>query len=155
MLASQTTGFITCILSVTRAINLWKPFYVIHRTIVYVVILLFVLIMFVLVTLSYLLDEAGKISIKMVFLITLAIIYVLVISINSLSITKLLEIRKATVTVAILSVVYCFFNTGFLVYLARISFLRQETSKSSPWFHQVNVFVLLPLNSACKVRLAK
>ena len=159
MLASQTTGFITCVLSVTRAINLWKPFYIFHRTMVYVFILVFVLITLVLVTLSYLVDEAGKISIKKVFLVTLAIIYVIVISINTLSIRKLLgnpnishgnEIRKATVTVAILSVVYCFFNTGFIVYLAKISFVRQETYEScSPWFHQVNVFVLLPLNSAC------
>ena len=156
MLASQTTGFITCILSVTQAINLWKPFCVIHRTMVYVVILLFVLIMFVLVTLSYLLDEAGKISIKKVFLITLAIIYVIVISINTLSITKLLrnpnishgnEIRKAKVTVN--RILFLQHGLSCVFDKDTISSVRPGTSKSSPWFHQVNVFVLLPLNSAC------
>jgi hypothetical protein len=84
-------------------------------------------------------------------------VFIIVVSTNLLSIANLLlnpnirqdgGLRHATITVAILSVLYCFFNVGFLIYLGQISFSPHGGFRIPDEFHQLVVFILLPLNSA-------
>ena len=156
MLAEQSSGFITCLLAVTRAISLWKPFYVLHSRTVYIAVTCFSVAMFILALLSFVVDEEAKTLVKKVFLFTLASVFIVVVFSNVLSISNLLlnsrhkdcEIRHATITVAILSVAYCLFNIGFLVSLGQDSYPHKRLHISD-LIQQINVFILLPLNSAC------
>ena len=65
--------------------------------------------------------------------------------------------RHVTITVTLLSVVYCFFNISYLIHVGLTAF-PALTSKSIPAMtrvslpalvHQVDVYVLLPLKSTC------
>jgi hypothetical protein len=61
--------------------------------------------------------------------------------------------REATITVGILSILYCTLNIGFLVEFGTSIFKCKMyeycPKKREPHIEMINMFVLLPLNSAC------
>ena len=59
--------------------------------------------------------------------------------------------REATITMGILSAVYCVFNIGFLVFYGFYAFHEcgaRETVCFSETFEAISMYVLLPMNSA-------
>ena len=164
----QTTGFITCLLSVIRAISIIRPRHQLNvRILVGAIICYFGLIIY-LNTERPEEDkdedkdedkeedkEKDKIAMTARFLIVLGM-FAVVILCNIVCIVKLAYSkvaswkREATITMGILSAVYCVFNTGFLVVYGFKVFKCGVDVKVcfSAKFEVTSVYILLPMNSA-------
>ena len=154
------TSFLTCLLAVIRAINVKFPFYLIKWRLVKVSIVVFSLFTAAIRSLAlYRIysenDRDNKNLYRIEFLI-LGSLFLLVVAANLLAMAQLgiarsqaetqRATRKATITVALISGLYCVCNIGFLVTFSISQFTSRVVSKSL-----VNAFffILLPLNSAC------
>ena len=158
----EATGFTTFLLSATRTIRLCRPFYRINQTVVFVLFGIYTGYVMVReglrVASSILYDES---SIAQVYYINyffmlvlggLVIILAVIIS-NTITVMELLKDgqhdvsstanKRATVTVIILSLLYCSFNTVSLVIIGGYTILDWEVSD----FVVDTNFMTVPLNS--------
>ena len=140
-----STSFITCLLAVIRAASITWPHKKLQTEAVDLAIVIHSLGMGVLVLTNF----EGSLIIQAILLIS---IFAVVVISNLVCIAKLLFSqvapwkRSATVTMGILSVVYCSLNIGFLLGLCSLVFNK---SGVNPVIEALCVIVLLPLNSAC------
>ena len=152
----QTTGFITCLLSVIRAMSIICPRHQLNvKVIIGAMILYSVLIICLDIELK---NTQAKFIADFSSILTL---FVVVIFSNILCIIKLAHSkvaswkREASITMGILSAVYCVFNIGFLInYGFRAIMCKspgdspQTKSCLSSIFKEISLFILLPMNSA-------
>ena len=163
VLLINLTSFITCVMAVIRATDLLFPFDGKRgrRTATYVSIFVYSILTFSLAALEMLHVSERKLSndVTQVVLSLIAAnmtgIFVIIIISNMICMIKLYfsasqriahETRHATVTVGILSLIYCLCNAGFIY--DRVSY---ATTLVLPGHIHSIVFhsILLPLNSAC------
>ena len=152
IVAVQTTGFITCLLSVIRAISIIRPR---HQLNVKVLAGTFIIYSTTMLYLNYKLIQKNITATIVHFSIYTGLFIVVILS-NVLCIVKLADSkvaswkREATITMGILSTVYCVFNIGFQVYYGLFLFKcgLRDVVCTSPIFEEICMFVLLPMNSA-------
>ena len=152
IVAVQTTGFITCLLSVIRAISIIRPRHQINVKVLVGAIICYCGMMI------YLNIERSKerTAATIARFTILSGLFFAVILCNILCIAKLANSkvaswkREATITMGILSAVYCVFNTGFLVVYGFKVFKCGigKTVCFSETFEVTSMFILLPMNSA-------
>ena len=171
----ESTAFATCLLSVTRTISLCFPFYQIHKKAIGIVALIFLLqeilrfilkfciyYIYVSAVNFYLFFDMGL----MIVLISIVILVNIVSSI--LSARKLLKNRnqlgqapdnsnnqgsrtntnqKATVTILIISTLFCFFNTIFCIALY-CAYSRYDVPPALLPLYYVSLWLAPAINSA-------
>ena len=152
--AVQCTGFITCLLCMVRTTSIIWPHYPVDTKVLFVAFTCFCLLMIALETHN----PRGE-KIRYAKFITILLMFAIVILSNILCILKLASSqlaswkREATITIAILSFIYCALNTGFLVVFGIHIFKCKSKNKLTfcvnPTFEVISPLVLLPLNSAC------
>ena len=148
-LSADITAFLTCIMTVTRTIGLLKPRYVVNRKLVYFSIFVYNVVM---VTSSGMFKRFPTEASLAKFLILVSILASVVMS-NIVCIYNLRQTRttrwkrRATVTVAILSLVFCVTNIGYIGFYGWFSFAKSNFE--IPYIYRA-VFMssLLPFNSA-------
>ena len=152
------TGFITCLLSMIRSISVIWPHYQLNNNLIIVASVCFCsgeVILQTLVCFGTMTDIT-----KTANFIILIVMFVVVIFSNGLCIAKLASSqmvswkRDATITMGILSMLFCFFNVGFLAMLGIRVFKCgdniQNSVKCLPGaLGNTCLYILLPLNSAC------
>ena len=162
MISLLMTGFLTCLLAVVRAVQLVFPFHFINWRAINLSIAVYSFIPVVMEVLFLTHRQSNLISYKIRFLIT-ASVFVIVVLGNATSLLKLYlsqssqketrEAKKrATVTVAIVSVIYCVCNVGFILITGTNARLYPRVSMPPQIYVQAvdtMDFILLPLNSAC------
>ena len=145
-ISSDTTACLTCIITVTRTIGLLKPRYVVNRKLVYFSIFVYNVVM---VTSNGMFKRFRAEASLVKFLILLSILMSVVLS-NIVAIYKLRQNRttrwkrRATVTVAILSLIFCVTNIGYIGFNGWISFGKNYEISYS---YRVTMSSLLPFNS--------
>ena len=160
-IATQCTGFTTCLLSITRTIAFQCPFYQVNNVMVGVAAGVHTFLVscmeIVVLVLFWCGSEDSDVPIRALHamncteLTILSIIFVVVVSSNMFSVVKLVsqhpegEIRRATITVVILSLLFCVFNMTFIAVLGCIV-LNVELNEVLSW---MTLWLALPLNSAC------
>ena len=143
-LSSDITAFLTCIMTVTRTISLLKPRHVVKRKLVYFSIFVYNVVM---VTSSGMFKRFPTEASLVKFLILVSILISVVMS-NIVCINKLRQTRttrwkrRATVTVAILSLVFCVTNIGYISLFGRNSFKGRD---DLPYGYRVVLLYTLPL----------
>ena len=167
------TTFLTCLLAVVRTINLTFPLYVINWTAVKGSILVYNVFIIIL-QLVYLLRFIKAISIAIdidtlcavffnIELFILVAIFIIVVVASGISLEMLFVSqrhtaswkRKATVTIAIISAIYCICNITYIVVMGITSYtmitedyaLHRKLVPDE--LMNISYFILLPLNSAC------
>ena len=156
----QSTGFVTCLLSVIRAISIIRPRHQLNVKVLVGAIICYCGMIIYSNTERPEEDkeedkEKDKTAITARFLIVLGMFGVVILC-NILCIIKLAHTkvatwkREATITMGILSAVYCIFNTGFLVVYGFKVFKCGVSVKVcfSAKFEVTSVYILLPMNSA-------
>ena len=152
VLAVQTTGFITCLLSVIRAISIIRPTHHLNikaiagTTILYSGIMIYLNIQY----------NARNVKATMIHFTIYTALFIAVVLCNVVCMVKLALSkvaswkREATITMGIFSAVYCIFNIGFLVFYGFHVFVCgiQETVCLSVTFEAISMYILLPMNSA-------
>ena len=153
VVANQTTGFITCLLSVIRAISIIRPRHQLNVKVLvgamttYSIMMLYLNLKFF----------EKDITTTIVHFSIYTGLFIVVIFSNILCIIKLAHSkvaswkRDATITMGILSAVYCVFNIGFQVYYGLFLFkcgLDRDIVCTLPIFEGISIFILLPMNSA-------
>ena len=154
LVSVQTTGFITCLLSVIRAISIIRPR---HNLNVKVMIGAFIIYSGTMVYLNIKLTERGEQETNTIVahFSVLSMLFIVFILSNILCIAKLAHTkeaswkREATITMGILSAVYCVFNIGHLVHYGSCVFnCGFRSFCDSEIFQATSMYVLLPMNSA-------
>ena len=155
IMSVQTTGFITCILSVIRAISIIRPRHQLNVKVLVGAIIVYCLIMIYLNRIHLELVKPVKKNILEIFIANCLIytgMFLVVILSNIVCIAKLANSkvaswkREATINMGILSAVYCIFNIGFLVSLG--FYIFKCGSCISSQFEEICMYILLPMNSA-------
>ena len=163
MISMVMTGFLTCLLAVVRMIQLFFPLYIINWRAVNVSILLYSLMIAVLRALFlqkyFISDESHSAKVvRIVQFLILAGVYLIVVSVNVISLAKLYFSqsshtetrdmkRRATITVMIISVIFCICNIGsVVVYGAQALWSYYDLPLK---LIDISYYILLPLNSAC------
>ena len=152
IISVQTTGFITCLLSVIRAISIIRPR---HQLNVKILVGTFIIYSTAMLYLNFKLIQKNITATIVHFSIYTGLFIVVIFS-NILCMVKLAHSkvaswkREATITMGILSTVYCVFNIGFQVYYGLFLFKcgLRDVVCTSPIFEEICMFVLLPMNSA-------
>ena len=153
------TGFLTCLLSVVRSIQLVSPLQVINWRLVNLSVAVYS-ILFVLLRVVHLLSfhmTGNPFVIEVVWFLMIAGVFLTVVSSNVISLLKLYfsqsthtetqDIkRKATITIAIISVICVVCNIGFVA-ITGISIFSPTVVPEELFY--VLIFILRPLNSAC------
>ena len=162
-ISTQCTGFTTCLLSITRTISFIKPFYrvnqlgiaaasAVHATIISLMETMVIVLYY---TGSGAFDIAMN-SMNIIELIVLTLIFLLVVCSNTFSVARLKIVvksqenmaginKRATITVFILSVLFCSFNVTFIV--TYFCFVFKITIDQTVFW--IAMWLALPLNSAC------
>ena len=162
-ISTQCTGFTTCLLSITRTISFIKPFYRVDQVGIAAASAVHAALIALMETIVIFLfwTESGKCDIAMnamniVELIVLTLIFVLVVCSNTFSVARLKIVvrsqenmaginKRATITVFILSVLFCTFNVTFIAtYFCYVFMIRIPGTVF--W---IAMWLALPLNSAC------
>lgn len=163
VIVANLTGFVTCLIAVTRAVDMVWPFsHMTRRNSVtsWCIVGYFVVNILLAVILELGQIPGGGVSRELqntTMMVTAAImtaIFLLIILANLLCVVKLVQSNNrkvettthATITVVILSVIYCVCNVGFIVYRF---YLFLPSLKLSTKLQVVFHSILLPLNSAC------
>jgi hypothetical protein len=148
----QSTGFITCTLGVIRVISITRPQLQLNIKFLIVALISFVLIMIIL--------EIQKYEVRIIahFIVVISL-FVFVIFSNTMCILILALSSQiaswkwdATVTIGLLSIIYCIFNVGFVVQYGRVIFecnLDLANFCTNPAFELTSLYILIPLNSVC------
>ena len=159
------TGFTTCLLTITRSISLVKPFYEINQFRVATASLVHATIVAVMEILLLVLFETERVPwdfylkaqyiVLIVELVDLIVIFLLVVISNIFSVASLRKsqsiavnnhaiAKQATITIFILSTLFCSLNLAFIV-----SLLCNSTKVSiPPTVSWIAMWLALPLNSA-------
>ena len=162
MASVEMTYFITCLLSIRRLVNLMWPLYLVIRKTLNIAIAIFSCMMVAIeIILSSLSNSEVTEYVEKVRCVVLFSLIVIIISSSVISFMKLNQsytqdqhrrTRYATVTVGILSTVFCVCNIVPLILSGLLAF-RPKGVKSIPSIVNITVklvqSVLLPLNSAC------
>ena len=150
--AVETTGFTTCLLSVIRAISITRPRQHLNAKMMIGAIMIYCAMMSYF---SY--QDPGKNKPETIARFSiLSGLFFVVIFCNIVCIAKLAHSkvaswkREATITMGILSAVYCVFNVGFLVNYGNRVFDCgfKDSSCFSPTLQAISMYILLPMNSA-------
>ena len=163
MISMVMTGFLTCLLAVVRMIHLLLPLYIINWRAVNVSILLYSIII---VVLRILFLQRYLVSVKSVLVkvveafqfFILAGVFLIVVLVNVISLVQLYFSqssytesrgikRKATVTVMIISVIFCVCNIGSVIMYGATAMWNYFLMPLK--LIEVSYYILLPLNSAC------
>ena len=155
------TGFITSLLALIRAISIIWPHHHFKIKLINAASLCFGLVMIIVEALPHVLSARDNdvLVVEMIATsVTLVAMFFIVICSNIVCMKRLASSqitpwkREATITIGILSVLYCTLNIGFLVDFGSHA-LVCLSGKSKPLFppamRAVCMNVLLPLNSAC------
>lgn len=157
------TSFLTCLLAVVRAIYLAFPFYVVNWKLVNVFMIVYVVVVIVLLLLRVLIPLDHTTLIKIVYHVRfylVAILFLGVLLSNALAMIKLFlvrsqrdsnskEKRRATITVGIISIIYCFCNIGFVIITGFPVFSLRSYENISLQIMDILIYIAIPLNSAC------
>ena len=156
LITNQCTGFITCLLSMIRAISIIWPQRYLNFKIINTASLCFGVVMIILHKKSAI-DDGDEVS-RIGIFFAVILMFIIVIFSNILCITKLMSSqlapwkRNATITMGILSLLYCTLNIGYLVIHGFYVFEYCPSDKGKfckdRAFEIMSVYVLLPLNSA-------
>ena len=151
----QFTGYITCLLAVIRAISIIRPRHNFNRKLILAISSCFGSVRIILEVLNW--QDLNMDSERSKFAI-LTVLFIVVIFSNIVCIAKLMSSqlapwkRNATITMGILSLLYCTLNTGFLVVFG-FHIFKCPSLKGQPCINRgielICVYILLPLNSAC------
>ena len=163
LISGLFSGFIVCLLAVTQSIRLVSPFSVIKWKVVSISLAVYSVIIVLLLALyssSYDTISLKKVVLNILLLI-LAVMFITVVLSNATSLVRLYcspsaqtEERKTTVTVAIISVIHCVCNMGFIVSLGIFVNSPQETQDSIPIeLRYISDYILLLVSSACNPRV--
>ena len=163
MISVVMTGFLTCLIAVVRMIQLFFPLYIINWRAVNLSILLYSLMIAVLRALFlqkyFISDESHSAKVvRIVQFLILAGVYLIVVSVNVISLAKLYFSqsshtetrdmkRRATITVMIISVIFCICNIGSVVVYGAQALWSYYDSPIK--LIDISYYILLPLNSAC------
>ena len=157
--AEGMTYFITCLLSVRRLINLVWPLYLVKTVSLNISIAVFSVIELTLGIMYYIFPDPETFLILERVESGIRIILVVTIVFSSvLSFWKLHQsfaddcharTRYATVTVGILSAIFCICNIGPLIALLVAAFHPEGVYAISPVLTDALTHILIPLNSAC------
>ena len=157
--AEGMTYFITCLLSVRRLINLVRPLYLVKTVSLNISIAVFSVIELTLGIMFYIFPDPETFLILERVESGIRIILVVTIVFSSvLSFWKLHQsfaddcharTRYATVTVGILSAIFCICNIGPLIGLLVAAFHPKGVYAISPVLTDGLTYILIPLNSAC------
>ena len=159
LISGLFSGFIVCLLAVTRSIKLVLPFSVIKWKVVGISLAVYSVI--IVLQLALYSSSYDTISLKKVvlniLLLILTVMFMTVVLSNATSLVRLYcspsartEERKTTVTVAIISVIHCVCNMGFIVSLGIFVNCPQETNDSIPIeLRYISDYILLLVSSAC------
>ena len=155
------TGFLTCLLAVVRTIHLVFPLHVINWTAVKVATVVYSVVIVACEIVSNNFLTPSTVLRRIVHFPAVASVFITVVLVNVISLVKLYfsqsshsetrDIkRKATITVAIVSAIYCLCNIGFIVFIAGITTYPTSPPVTLP-IEVIDVlyFILPPLNSAC------
>ena len=155
------TGFITSLLALIRAISIIWPHHHFKIKLINAASLCFGLVMIIVEALPHVLSahDNDKLVVEMVATsVTLVAMFFIVICSNIVCMKRLASSqitpwkREATITIGILSVLYCTLNVGFLVVFGFHTFMcptEEDLFCTHPVFETICLYVLLPLNSAC------
>lgn len=156
----ELSSFATVVLTVTRAISSCNPFYKIRKSrLISVMSVYYIIIMMKYSTYSIFSEvEYLNYILDMIMAPSLGLNVVIVISANTAAIFRLVDTsgkrtlgcvnkynKQATITILILSLMFCFFNLFYLVVFVRY-LLGLETV--SPVFRNCVVVMSIPANSA-------
>ena len=167
------TTFLTCLLAVVRTINLIFPLYIINWKAVKGSILVynvFIIILQLVYLLRFVKSISKAIDMDTLFavffnieLFILVSVFLIVVVSNGISLETLFVSqrhsaswkRKATVTIAIISAIYCICNITYIVVIGITSYtmitedyaLHRKLVPDE--LMNISYFILLPLNSAC------
>ena len=155
LISVDITSFLTCILSVVRALNLLKPHFLVDHLLIGVSIVIYILIdialgipQFVGIVFA---NVASTVRIGMLLLI-----FIIVVLCNAFCMVKLSQSntakwkRHSTITVAILSFIFCVTNVGYIIVLGySLLFSWAEEGEISRAYQLLFLHFLLPFNSAC------
>jgi hypothetical protein len=159
-----TTSFLTCLLAVVRAIYLVFPFHIINWGLVKVSMLVYGIVCVALLSLRVSIPiDHMTVTLTIVYDLRfsiVAILFLVVLFSNALAMIKLFlvrsnrdvcseENRKATVTVGIISVLYCVYNIGFIIMAGFSVFSPSSYENISIQIIDILVYIAIPLNSAC------
>ena len=159
---ANLTSFFTCLIAVTRMVDLIWPLSVVEKrqraTNIAIVLYSFCNVCLAIFQMIYISSKDMSNTSHVIVLWTIASmmtsLFVIVIFSNVLCILKLYKsnlqtittTRHATITVGILSVIYCVCNVGFIADRVKYAFnTHLDETLLSVVFHSI----LLPLNSAC------
>jgi hypothetical protein len=154
LVSVSSTGFITSLLSVLRAISIKFPLHNVNAKIVVGVSICFGVIELA----SRILSPPGVKGMSIVDFGILIGIFITVIVSNTVCIATLLKSknvisskRNATITIGILSLFYCFLNIGFLATTGVSGFRCSIESWKAQFYvlDRICFYIFLPLNSAC------
>ncbi|XP_063674773.1 uncharacterized protein LOC134811677 [Bolinopsis microptera] len=161
----QCTGFTTCLLTITRSISLVKPFYQINQFRVATALLVHAIIISVMEILVLILRLTRSVPrdifrkawyiVLIVELVDLILIFLLVVISNIFSVASLRKsqsiavnnhaiAKQATITVFILSTLFCSLNLALIVILLCLS-IEVSIPPTVSW---IAMWLALPLNSA-------
>ena len=167
----ESTAFATCLLTVTRTISLCFPFYSIcKKTVGIAGLTSFVLVVSRILLRFYFVTKPSEICFYIQFdvgvtIVSLSTIILVNLFSSALSTIKLLSDRekvqdvmahyhnqgrtnqKATITILLVSVLFCFFNAIFCVSLC-LQFLGGCHPRTLPALWELSLWLAIPLNSA-------
>ena len=163
MVSVEVTYFITCLLSVRRLINLIRPLYLVKRITLNIAIAIFSIAMVAIEVVMWILSKFYKEEELVVYVsegrcVGLLALICIIISSSLAGFIKLNKsytqdqhrrTRYATVTVGILSAIFCFCNIGPLLISGLIAFHPEGSESLPPIVFVIAQSILFPLNSAC------
>ena len=148
-LSSDTTAFLTLIMTITRTINMLKPQHIVDQKLVYISIFAYNVIM---VISSGMFPRYPAASSLVKFLILTTILIFVVVS-NIICIIRLQQTytvawkRRAAITVAILSLIFCLTNIGYIGIIGRFLFTNARSVELPYKYRVVFLYSLPQLNS--------
>ena len=163
MISMVMTGFLTCVLAVVRMIHLLFPLYninwravtvsiVLYSMTVLVLVVLFFLRIFIISDESLLHEVLPAVDFSILAGVFLIDVLVNIISLVTLYFSKSSHResrdikRRATITVMIISVIFCICSIGLIViYVANIFYNYVMPFE----LIEISLYILVPLNSAC------
>lgn len=156
-IALECTGFTTCLFGMMRVFSILLPNYKLKIKLIIASVVSFVVFLILLIIISDTL-KFQELRFMADFVIMISLLVIVIFS-NTLCIVKLSlspQVAKwkweVTITIGILSVIYCVLNIGMIVYLGFIIFVcdyNVDRWCRNPNFEATSAFILLPLNSAC------
>ena len=155
LISVDITSFLTCILSVVRALNLLKPYFLVDHLLIGVSIVIYILIDIALGIPQFVGIVFANVA-SIVRIGMLLLIFIIVVLCNAFCMVKLSQSntakwkRHSTITVAILSFIFCVTNVGYIIVFGySLLFSWAEEGEISRAYQLLFLHFLLPFNSTC------